>query len=172
MNNAKKVVWGLIISLFSCFILAAPLDVNAANYISDSVEKRHLFAVPGGGWSTITVEVTYTEKYTTGAYYNTFPERERCVLFRRAYATECPTVSVTSVRHSLNDYSKYFTSWEENTVMFSPTEWDGCEDESNYDSVTYSKTLDMKGKLSFMLSCEGAANPSAMYSVDLDLKID
>ena len=59
--NLKKIS-GKCICFFILFFLVCFISYPVkAGVITNSTQKKQLFAVPGGGWSTITVEVHYNE---------------------------------------------------------------------------------------------------------------
>ena len=165
----KKSVIIMIISIIVSFV---PVLNAEAGLVQDTTSKTQLFAVPEGGWSTITVEVTYAEEYTTDAYYNNFNKRERSVLFKRAYVTSCPIVRFLNIVHTANTYSKAFSSFEAQAVMYDSTKWDGCALESNTELASYSRTLDVTGKLPFTLECSGATPTLVSGTIDLDLSVN
>ena len=67
-----------------------------AGVITNSTQKKQLFAVPGGGWSTITVEVHYNENYTASGSNNKFTGRSKTVFFNRANTTSVTYSAATS----------------------------------------------------------------------------
>ncbi len=140
--------------------------------MSNETSQSQLFAVPEGGWSSINVLVQYEESYTTDAYYNTFYERERIVSFKRAYATTCPVVSLLNVKHELDENEHYFETWVKGDIMYSPNTWDGCTLERNYDSMMYSRLLNVKGMQPFILACNNAIPAMASGTVELNLKVN
>ncbi len=113
-----------------------------AGVITISTQKKQLFAVPGGGWSTITVEVHYNENYTASGSNNKFTGRSKTVFFNRAYTTSLAVCS---------------SKWENGSTY------------DNTTSVTYSATTSNTGTLSFMLSCSGGMPASSADSVRLNL---
>ena len=73
--NLKKIS-GKCICFFILFFLVCFISYPVkAGVITNSTQKKQLFAVPGGGWSTITVEVHYNENYTASGSNNKFTGR-------------------------------------------------------------------------------------------------
>lgn len=98
--NLKKIS-GKCICFFILFFLVCFISYPVkAGVITNSTQKKQLFAVPGGGWSTITVEVHYNENYTASGSNNKFTGRSKTVFFNRAYTTSCPVCSLDNVKHS------------------------------------------------------------------------
>lgn len=126
MKLSKKLLSSFAVVILCCSLLGNSLSVNAASSFTNSTTQNQAFAVPEGGWSILNVEVTYTERYTTSGNNNTLNHRTKSVLFTRAYATSCPTISLLNVKHSNNTY---FTNWISDAVMYPPS-WDGCSSQS------------------------------------------
>ena len=162
-----------ILSIFCCAILLCvsffnlSLVVQAGNAFRNSDTKHQLFAVPEGGWSSITVEVTYTEMYNSSLGTINLYERSNDVAFIRGYATSMPTVSALNVKHS---NGKYFQSWTQQQIIWDPTKRDGCDSYINKESVTYQDGTDITGALPYIIACDGGVPASVTGSVSLSFR--
>lgn len=164
--NLKKIS-GKCICFFILFFLVCFISYPVkAGVITNSTQKKQLFAVPGGGWSTITVEVHYNENYTASGSNNKFTGRSKTVFFNRAYTTSCPVCSLDNVKHS---NGTVFSNWTKGQLYVDTSKWENGSTYDNTTSVTYSATTSNTGTLSFMLSCSGGMPASSADSVRLNL---
>lgn len=168
--KSKKFIVGIIIAVlmvsFNIFNFSVYTNAAAANF-SNSVEKTQLFAVPNGGWSTVTAKVEYIEEYApAGGADITLKKRWRSVLWRREYATSCPTIQILNIKHSNGKVFSSFT--REQTIYGAP--WQGSSSEVNTQSVTISRIGGITGNLPFILACEGGVPSSSTGSVSLAFK--
>lgn len=166
MKKAKKLLAICLTTMLSLGILAAfPTQVYAYQSISNSTKATKLFAVPEGGWSSITAKVDYYEYYSPNGSNNNFKKRDATVVYSTAAATSTPYVTLGNVKHS---NGKYYRSWNSISIMYG-SDWSGGFGKENTDSVTYTATTSVTGKLAFLLSCNGGVPASYANSVDLDL---
>lgn len=173
MSKKRVVVSKGIVMVLCSLILAVfggkyTFESNAAASFSNSTEKAQLFAVPNGGWSTITAKVMYSEEYSpvgngTSISLN---RRDKSVLWRREYATTSPTVQILNIKHSngkvFNNYTK------EQTIYGAP--WQGGSTYVNTEAVVVSRTGGISGNLPFILACSGGVPASVTGSVSLTFK--
>lgn len=148
-------------NVFNFSILA-----EAASF-SNSVEKAQLFAVPEGGWSTITAKVGYTEEYNpVTSSQIALNKRHRTVMWRREYATSCPTIQLLNIGHS---NGKSFSSFSKEQLLYGAS-WQGASGEVNTQSVTVNRMAGVTGNLPFILACTGGVPSSVTGSVYLTFK--
>lgn len=154
--------------LLCCLLVAISISnkVYAVNAYSNTETKSVLFSVPDGGWSSMTAEVTYSEKYTTNGSFNTLNERTKMVVYRRGYAFECPYIVLYDVRHSNNNL---FNTWTNTGIIYSPTTWDGGSAWTNYDSVVYGCNCGVIGTLQYQICCNGANIPVYSYRIQVTM---
>ena len=164
----QKVIKMLAVSLSMGLVLGLfiPTHVNAA-MIRDYAGDSYLFAVPEGGWSTLTIRAIYSEDYSASGNNNIFNFRQRTRFKRTAYATTMPTSQLLNITHS---NGKSFTSYTATDVIYDPNEWEYGIAEYNRDSVTYSKSTGVTGKLAYIVACEGGIPAQYAGSVTLNLK--
>lgn len=158
----------LIISMLMCFYLfGSAISVKAASSFSNSTTAKQLFAVPGGGWSSINVKVIYRENYIFNGSKNILNNREKTVFFKRAYATSCPTVTLGNVSHS---NGTVFSSWCRSELWIDSSKWDSGSCYVNTQSVSYSTNTSITGTLPFLLACGGGVPAQVPRSLDLSFK--
>ncbi len=167
VNKILALCLTTIMALGATAVLSPTAYAYENNYISNSTTKKQLFAVPEGGWSTITAKVDYIEYYVPSGSNNKFTSRVSMAVYKTAAATSTPYVTVGNVKHS-ND--KAFKKWSDISIIFDSSKWDSGFGKENTDSVTYSATTNVTGKLAFLVSCDGAIPATSAGSVDLNLK--
>jgi len=114
----------------------APNVARAATYNnSKSQTLTDKFAVPSGGYSVITSQTTYRECYTKSGDNDKFYKREKSYVYKTAYSTTCPKISLSYAKHS---NGKTFTSWTKGSIMYG-SPWQGGILYYNTTSVTYPK---------------------------------
>lgn len=148
-------------------VLNTHAEERAASF-SNSVEKKQVFGVPNGGWSTITVKVTYSEEYSpvgNGASIS-LNKRQKIVMWQRAYATSCPTVQLLNIKHS---NGTTFSSFSTISIMYGAP-WQGANGGQNTQAVTVRRSDGITGNLPFILACSGGVPASATGSVSLSFK--
>lgn len=141
-------------------------DNEKTGHLNNFTTKSQLFAVPEGGWSSITTRVDYNEYYVTSGSNNNFTNRIVMSVYAVAGATSIPYVTAGNVKHS-ND--KTFSSWNNISIIYDGTKWNGGFGRENTESVTYAATTSVTGKLAFLVSCNGAIPATSAGSVDLAL---
>lgn len=159
----KKIYTSIItiMAFFFC-VLFNPLTVKAG-VVTDSDSFSHYFFYSDGGMCLITVDVQYSEYYTSNGTYKTYNERHKSVMVKRTYSKDEPYVVLGNVQHSNNTY---FQTWKQLTLMYS-TEWDYAHGYANYEKATYSMTTNATGTLYYSLQCDSAIMPVAPYSIVL-----
>jgi hypothetical protein len=170
MKIVKKI---MVLCLVGIFILEITgtysVRVKAAqsDLLHNSTTKNQIFAVPEGGWSTITAKVDYFEYYNPSGSNNNFTSRSKMAVYVSSGATSTPYITLGNVIHSNN---KSFTSWSPISIIYDGSKWDDGFGEENTDSVTYSATTSVTGTLAFLLICDDAVIPIVSGSVTLALK--
>lgn len=114
------------------------------NNVNKSTTKSRLFAVPEGGWSSISAKVDYYEYYVPSGSNKNFTSRTAMVVYSAAGATSTPYVTLGNVIHSNN---KTFNSWNGISIIYDGTKWNGGFGKENTESVTYAATTSATGKL-------------------------
>ena len=134
-----------------------PSVAQAATYNnSKSQTLTDKFAVPGGGYSVITSQTTYRERYTKSGNNDKFSRREKSYVYKTAYSTTRPKINLSHVKHS---NGKTFTSWTKGSIMYG-SPWQGGTLYYNTTSVTYPKNTSVTGTLYYQTTCSGALVPT------------
>lgn len=125
--KTRKIIFGFVtFLLFGGLLFGSPglkKEVKAATFLSNSTEQTETFPVPEGGWSSMTVNVTYREYYSSNSSItNKFNERQKTVVYHRTYATSRPACQLGNVIHS-ND--SVFSSWSTLSIMYDGSKWQG-----------------------------------------------
>lgn len=167
-QNAKKYFVILVLCSLLTVVMVPTLHAYAASSpLNKTVKQTEIFPVPEGGWSSIDVEVSYSEHFkenTSGS--NKFYQRDKIVVFNRSYATSAPVCKLYNVVHSNN---ATFSKWQSMSVLFG-SGWQGAEGYKNTEEKSYLKNTDITGKLAFVIECKDSLVPSRAGAVDLSLK--
>lgn len=152
----------VLVCMMNCISVS---NVEAKAYRKNvDVKKSYNFAVPEGGWSTITVRVNYTELYkkvdsNTNAYYH----RMLYYSYKTSYATEKPYLIINSVKHlkkTNNGYKPFYTfqKWKDAPAMSDGT-WEFFACIENRANKHYANTTSNKAKVYYAVYCDGAIIP-------------
>ena len=145
-------------------------NTRRSQVLSNSITGNQLFAVFGGGWSSIRYQICYYEYYKSRGFNNEFPSRIATFLYSASGATSTPYVTFGGVKHYYEPYyKKEFNNWNKQETIYGG-EWNGGFGKRNDESVVYSAETAKKGKLSFLLSCPGGTPSIVPGSVDLPLR--
>jgi len=162
----KKIKTLILLTCFAITLSNYIPALAASSPLNTTSTKTFLFAVPEGGWSSLKIEMSYYEYFSTKGSNNTFSKRVRSYLGQRNYATSVPIMSIDLVSHS-NGTS--FSSWKSQDVIYDSS-WDFGGMEENTDSVSYSTNTSVTATLSYSTYCQGAIPPTQTSSVTLSLK--
>ncbi len=154
----KRCSWLLILTLI-LLIGMKPINTQAASKNS-SKTSPFVFTVPGGGISSATIYVNYTEYYSKIDSYSTYNKREVYYAYKMSGATVKPTFSFssnTNARHVSKSGSVIhrFTNWTKvNSIVDGKWDTGGCY--KNTYSNNYATSSKCKGKVSYSVMCAGA----------------
>lgn len=137
--------------------------------MSNYATGNKLFAVFGGGWSSIRYKVSYDERYRPMGGNNEFSSRMAAVLYSSSGATSKPYITLNGVTHNNGGHKRTFSYWNNASIMYG-SEWDVGYGRENTESVVYPSNANVSGKLSFLLICNGGTLGIVPDSVDLSLK--
>ncbi|MBR5969713.1 MAG: hypothetical protein IK016_05125 [Lachnospiraceae bacterium] len=170
VKTIKRVVALLLLSVILSIIPTK--NVFASGTLSVRQENiTYLFIVPGGGFSSCVLTVTYREKYTTQGSSSIFNERYRTCYGTRTYVTSIPIINLESVTHrnASGGVLASFTSWAAYPAMFSPEiDFGFCQ--VNFVSKTYAMTTTNFALLNYSVYCSGAMVPTIPGSLQLSLR--
>lgn len=150
-----------------------PINASAAKTyaLSKKYEKQFMFAVPGGGWSSIFVDLTYTERYTKyNSDTNKFYSRECTFAYKSAAVTTKPVGRVVAIKHFTSSGGElhHFTTWNDLDVIF-PTGYTSIWSKQNGKNKFYATTTKSYAHVAFEVSCNGASIPIRADGLKLDL---
>lgn len=159
---AKKIIClSFAVILIGMVQIAVCTSVSAASSVTRTSGRKTyktLYAVPEGGWSTIVYETELIEKYTysSSKKQNIFNRHEKICLWKTAYATTKPNLTIGNIVHmDSNDKTiKTFTSYTKQPSVYGG-EWDGCHDYYCTYGVGYSLNSKNYAMLPFYTSCDG-----------------
>lgn len=139
--------------------------------VSASKNDSYLFPVPGNGWSTCYINISYMERYLTYNNFITFNQRERSYYADYAYAIERPSITLGNVLHYYpsGTLRRTFTSWSSFPVIF-PGGHDEYSATMNSSSESYENHTGNYGVLPFQVACNGGY-PS-VYPDNLSLSLE
>lgn len=148
-------------TLFLLVVFFHSTSASAAYALNKNYENSYLFAVPEGGWSSISVNINYTERYTKyDSTTNKFYSRECVFAYKSAYATSKPVGNVIAIKHFTKSGGElhHFTKWNDLAVIV-PTGYDYVWPKQNGKNKFYSKSTENYAHVAFQVSCNGAVPP-------------
>ena len=176
--KAKK-IWSemiitlvLVINLCPCVIKADTVRQTGAK------EYKAMYAIPEGGWSTITYQMNLRETFSNNSTTkkNVFSRHEKIAVWKMEYATERPSLVIGNIMHkdSSGNIITTFSSYKKQDLIYS-AQWDGGEDLYNTTQKSYSTSTKNYAFLPFYTSCSGAlfsggTDSSAFHSIQLNLR--
>lgn len=167
MLKFRKILAAFLISVVGIGAARSlPVYAYEKDQISKTIVQSQIFGVPGGGWSSIRAQVSYTEYYKQRGLNNEFTSRSAAVLYSASGATVTPMVVLGNVNHS---FHKSFDSWRRIPILFGG-DWNGGFGRENTESIVYSSETGAIGKLSFFFHCRGGIPAVVPGSVDLPLR--
>ncbi len=173
MKKIFKIICLCGITFFLFGFFCYPTNVSAQTYaLTKTYDNTYLFAVPEGGWSSITVNMNYTERYTKyDSITNKFYSRECFFAYKSAYATSMPVGNVVSIKHYTNSGGElhHFTKWNDLAVVVQPG-YNGIWSKQNGKNKFYQNTTDNYAHVAFQVSCNGAVPPIQTGGLKLVLK--
>ncbi len=149
------------VTLFLLGMFYQSTNASAAYALNKNYENSYLFAVPEGGWSSIYVNINYTERYTKyDSSTNKFYSRECIFVYKSSYATSKPVGNVATIKHFTKSGGElhHFTKWNDFAVVV-PTSYDYIWSKQNGKNKFYSKSTDSYAHVAFQVSCNGAVPP-------------
>ena len=163
-----------------CLVIVPLLDAispiryaSAQTYtLSKTYEHQYLFAVPEGGWSSISVYLNYAERYTKyDDITNKFYSRDYVFAYKCAYATSKPWGEVLTIKHYTGSGGELhnFTVWN-NYAVIMPSGYDFTSSKQNGKNKFYMNTTSNYAHITFQVSCSGAVPPIQAGGVKLNLK--
>lgn len=141
-------------------------------------EYTTTYAVPEGGWSTITFRVQLSEQFTYNysSKKNVSKRHEKLYLWKTAYATTRPSFVIGNISHkdANGDTLVTFTSYQQQAIIYG-TEWDGAGDYYNTTARIYDLATTNYSYLPFYTTCDGGmftggTEGSTFHSLTLNLK--
>lgn len=147
-------------------ILTTHLDCARKGYLVDAFryldktkkdERSYLFAVPEGGWSTITVRISYTEKQVKHDAQNKWWRRELFYAYKTEYATERPYMRILNNIEHRDGNGKLIHKFEKWTPVTSMADakWDYFKLSRNGKNMYYSPTTKNSASVSYLVFCNG-----------------
>ncbi len=181
MKKICKTIMCLLFVFTMAGTMIIPMSANAATNVTRTSGRKSyqtLYAVPEGGWSTISFEAELVEKYNYSASKkkNIFNRHEKICLWKTAYATTKPSLTISNIIH-MNSSDKAihtFKSYTKQATMYGG-EWDGCHDYYSTNEVAYSVNTKNYAMLSFYTSCDGGlyaggTEGSNYHSIKINLR--
>ncbi|MBQ2642726.1 MAG: hypothetical protein IJF94_02885 [Eubacterium sp.] len=171
MKNCKRVTFTMIMVLLLLPLLSAKVEGGTKKQKVDT--DKYLFACPGNGWSTITVNVDYTEYIVKHDGKNKYWKRDIFYAHKSAYAMNKPklTMNLKTTKHINSDGKTLhtFKNWTKQSVLADPTKWDYFALYKNGTNRYYKYTTKNKGVTSYNVYCKGAAVPTKGKTIKLKL---
>lgn len=161
-------------SLIFAGLLSSSVKVEAGTSKTVENEKSYLFAVPEGGWSTITVYVKYTEKQVKHDSKNKWWRRELYYTYLTKYATEQPYMKIlNNIEHRDNNGKLIhkFEKWTPVTTM-ADAKWDYFALYRNGKNMYYSTTTKNYASVSYTVHCKGGILTSSLNGHTLKMRLN
>lgn len=146
----------LIITLLSETIINDTVTVSAGSSKTAKDERPYLFAVPEGGWSTITVYIKYTEKQVKSGEKNKWWRRELFYAYQTEYANECPYMKLLNNIEHRDEKGKLIHKFEKWTPVDSMADakWDYFKLSRNGKNMYYAPTTKNRASVSYLVFCD------------------
>lgn len=154
----KKVCLSLlVVTLLSGAILNDTIKVSAGINKTVTDERAYLFAVPEGGWSTITVRINYTERQVKSGTKNKWWRREVFYAYKTEYATEKPYMKLLNNIEHRTENGKLIHKFEKWTPVDSVADakWDYFKLSRNGKNMYYEPTAKNRASVSYLVFCNG-----------------
>lgn len=173
-NIFKSIALSLILVSFVAIFYNSN-SVSAQTYaLTKEYNNVYLFAVPEGGWSSITVDLNYVERYTKyDASNNKYYSRECLFAYKTAYATSKPGGEVLTIKHYSGSGRELhnFTKWNDMAVIIEPG-YDFVWSKMNGKNKFYLKTTNNYAHVAFQVSCNGAVPAIQTGGLKMNLKAE
>lgn len=160
----KKNIICLSLGLMILFTGLFSISADAATSVKEENTNKYVFAVPDAGWTVVTVNAIYREKYTSNASKNTFYIRDKILFYQHA-GLGTIGVSPLDVKHS---NGRVFSEWKHVDTIWGG-EWEFGLDYSNTESVTYGKSDGITANFPYTVACLDANPPIQAGGVKVSL---
>lgn len=140
--------------------------------LTNEYKNVYLFAVPEGGWPSISVDLSYLERYTNyDSTNNKFYSRECVFAYKTAYATSKPGGQILTIKHYSGSGRELhnFTTWNDLAVATEPA-YDFVWSKVNGKNKIYMKTTNNYAQVALQVTCNGATPPIQTGGLKLNLR--
>lgn len=170
----KRVFKSIICTMMTMIILlGSMIPASAATTLSKNLSSQDAFAVPTGGYSICTYDVTLSEDYSynTSTKQNVFSRHSKIYLYKMTYSTTKPSLNVGNIVHYDGSGNKIVTfgSYNNLVIMYDSTKFDLGVGYYNPNLRTYPTTTSNYSFLAFDVYCSGAAVPTKAHTLKLPL---